>query len=120
MDCIPDLNEAVAHLATVIEAGLLNDLKESIAYARRRRPRSDFDAFPGLRQAVENFADLLNAYTGLPRQLCKLAALNHFHPRNRDAVALATLRAFADEIREGRNHERASTILAAERRRGAS
>lgn len=120
MESLPDIEHAASDLAEVIGAGLLSDLKASVAFNLRNRPRSDYDAHPGLKQSVDDFGGLLYEFTGLPLQLCRLAALNQLLPSNRTAAALDTLRAFADDIRANRNRDRASTIIAAERRRRAS
>jgi hypothetical protein len=120
MDSLSELEGAANDLALVADNGLLGELKESIAYALRGRPRNDFEARPGLRQDVNEFAGLLQSFTGQPYQRCQLAALNQLLPGNRYAESLDTLRAFADKIREQSNRERATTIIAAERRRRAS
>ena len=50
MDSIwDDLEEATSNLSTVIDAGLLSELKESVAYALRGRPRDDYAAHPTAR-----------------------------------------------------------------------
>ncbi|MCC6492587.1 MAG: hypothetical protein IT424_06160 [Pirellulales bacterium] len=116
-DYIPDLNRAVDDLQTVLDAGLLIDLKEEVAYARRGRPRDPFDEMPWLKASVEGFGDLLADFTGLPPALCKLAALNQLMPGNRQRTALEVLREFADRILSQANQANAATLLAAERRR---
>ena len=119
MDSMFDLEQITADLAKVVDAGLLKDLKEEIAYAMRGRPRNDFDTPEGLarKRDIEGYGDLLAAWTGLPLELCELAALHQLLPGNRNRTALEVLRAFADRIEAKAAQETASTILAAERRR---
>ncbi len=114
-----DLERITAELAKVVDAGLLTDLKEEIAYALRGLPRSDFDTAQGLAQErnVKGFGDLLSCWTGLPVELCELAALNQLLPGNRHRTALEVLREFANRLKADAVQQKASTILAAERRR---
>lgn len=114
---IPDIDQAAADLAAVFDAGLIGELKESIAYARRGLPRNDFEARPGLKYDVEFFGGLLAEWTGLPLQLCKLAALNQLLPGNRHAVALELLTEFADRARGQAINDIADAKIRRERRR---
>jgi hypothetical protein len=116
MDSLAELESAASDLALVVDNGLLGELKESIAHALRGRPRDDYAARPGLKRDVQEFGSLLHDFTGLPVAFCEMAALNQILPGNRYAQSMDTLREFADSIRGQRNRERASTILAAERR----
>ncbi len=118
MDCtIPDLDQAAADLAEVFDAGLVNDLKEEIALARRGLPRNDFDAYPGLKFDVQVFGDMLADFTGQPQALCKLVALHQLLPGNRHRQAMDILHDFAERHRAAKNQQKASSILQFERRR---
>ncbi len=119
MDLILDLGRITTDLARVVDAGLLSDLKEQIAYALRGRPRDDFETPQGmaLKHEIKSYGDLLACWTGLPLALCELAALNHLLPGNRQRTALEVLREFADRLEANAARQTASTILAAERRR---
>lgn len=119
MDSIPDLDVAVADLQLVFDCGLLKELREDIAYGMRGRPRDDFEAFPWLRYDVDTFAGLLAEFTGLPLQLCELAAIRHLLPECRSRNALDILHRLAEKLRADEQQARTATILAAERRRMA-
>jgi hypothetical protein len=118
MDSIlADLEQATADLMLVCHEGLLRELKESIAYALRGQPRTDWEAHPGLKANVDEGGELLHLFTGLPLELCKLAQLNQLLPSNRSRQSLDVLRDFADRIRAEEATRRAANILDIERRR---
>ncbi len=119
MDSIPDLDVAVADLQKVFDYGLLDELRRDIAYGMRGRPRDDFEAFPWLRSSVDSFAGILADFTGLPIQLCELAAIRHLIPECRSRNALDILHRLAEKLRADEEQSRTATILAAERRRVA-
>lgn len=119
MESIPDLDVAVADLQKVFDYGLLNELKEEIAYGMRGRPRDDFEAFPWLRYDVDSLAGLLADFTGMPLQLCELAAIRHLLPECRSRNALDILHRLAEKLRADEQQSRTANILAAERRRVA-
>ena len=118
MDIIPDLDVAVADLQKVFDYGLLKELKEEIAYGMRGRPRDDFEAFRWLRYDVDSFAGLLADFTGLPLQLCELAAIRHLLPECQSRNAMDILHRLAEKLRADEEQAR-TTVLAAERRRVA-
>lgn len=111
MSILHEIDQAVADLQTVVDAGLLSDLKESIAFTLRGQPRSDYDAYPGLRRNVDEFAGLLGDFTGLPLQLCRLAALDQLLPHNRNRQSLEVLHEFAERIREQETKRQAASII---------
>lgn len=112
-----DLKQATADLALVVNEGLLSDLKASIAYSLRGQPRDDYAPYPGLKHNVEEFAGLLQSFTGLPWQLCRLAALDQLLPNNRNRQSLEVLHQFAEDIRSQQARDRGTRLL---RRRTAS
>lgn len=119
MNCIPDLDVAVADLQKVFDYGLLNELRLEIATAMRGRPRDDFEAFPWLRRDVDDFAGMLVEFTGMPLQLCELAAIRHLLPECRSNDALGILHRLAERLRADEEQARTTNVLAAERRRVA-
>jgi hypothetical protein len=119
MDSIPDLDVAVADLQKVFDYGLLNELRRDIAFGMQGRSRDDFEAFPWLRAKVDYFAQLLVEFTGMPLQLCELAAIRHLLPECRSRNALDILHRLAEKLRADEEQARTTNVLAAERRRVA-
>ena len=119
MDCIPDLDVAVADLQKVYDYGLLDELRRDIAEAMRGRPRDDFEAFPWLRRDVDYLAGMLADFTGMPLALCELAAIRHLLPECRSNNCCDILHRMAEKLRADEHQSRASTILSAERRRAS-
>lgn len=119
MDIIPDLDVAVADLQKVFDYGMLDELRRDIADAMRGRPRDDFEAFPWLRRDVDYLASLLAEFTGMPLQLCELAAIRHLLPECRSNNAFDILHRLAEKLRADEHQSRASNFLTAERRRAA-
>ena len=119
MDSIADLNDVAAKLATIYDAGLVAQLKEEVAVALRGFPRSDFDRMPGLKFNVQEFAKLLQDFTGLGLSLCEWAAFCQLCPNSRQAIALETLTEFSDRLQEEQAKEDADAWVASKRRQAA-